>query len=351
MMEKFLIKLSIKAVLILLPFILIIFVCLVPFTIFAGKDLFEDNQNPAYINAEYGSGNVKVTGGRFTWPVPASFKISSGFGNRVHPIKKEKLFHSGIDIAVATGNKVLAADKGTVSFAGSMSGYGLTVIINHIDGIQTLYGHNSKILVRTGESVDKGKEIALSGNTGNSTGPHLHFEVRNGSEYVDPAEFIQIEPDIQNTLPDDLLFKEIDHEKMIQWLSSYNSYLADEYHVNAIITAGRKYNLNAFLLFAITGQEQSFVSKSSSSAAKIARNPFNVYHSWYEYSPGIETSAEVAAGTVGKLSKGRPENVDPIKWLNSPGLNPNGSYAEDRNWWIGVSKFFNQLKDQVGYKE
>ena len=103
--------------------------------------------------------------------------VTSGVGWRVDPFGSGKLnFHRGIDIAVPVGTPVRATRKGRIVFAGARRGYGATVIVEHANGDRTLYGHNSTVRVRTGDLVDSGTVVALSGNTGRSTGPHVHFE-------------------------------------------------------------------------------------------------------------------------------------------------------------------------------
>ena len=114
----------------------------------------------------------------FTWPV--SGKLSSPFGTR------NGRAHQGIDIAVPTGTRVCAAAAGTVQFAGEKGGYGLCVDVVHAGGYVTRYAHNSELCVRTGQSVAAGEPLALSGSTGNSTGPHVHFEIRRGQQLFDP---------------------------------------------------------------------------------------------------------------------------------------------------------------------
>jgi murein DD-endopeptidase MepM/ murein hydrolase activator NlpD len=121
-------------------------------------------------------------GGKMGWPVGGA--ITSGFGWRVHPISRKRSFHAGIDISAATGTPVRAAADGLVikSAGGWNGGYGNMVIIDHGSGITTLYGHNSSLAASVGSSVKRGDVIAYAGSTGNSTGPHCHFEVRvNGS--------------------------------------------------------------------------------------------------------------------------------------------------------------------------
>ena len=117
-------------------------------------------------------------------------RLSSNFGARSAPTKGASTNHRGIDWAVPIGTSVVASNTGTVAFAGWASGYGYAVYINHADGRQTRYGHLSKVLVKTGQSVSQGERIALSGNTGRSTGPHVHFEIRIGGSAVNPLKYL-----------------------------------------------------------------------------------------------------------------------------------------------------------------
>lgn len=120
----------------------------------------------------------------FLWPAEGGW-ISSRFGPRWGRI------HEGIDIAVPPGSVVRAAAQGRVKIARWYGGYGLLVVLDHGDGVSTRYGHNSRLLVREGEWVRRGEAIALSGNTGNSTGPHLHFEIRMDGRPVDPLRYLR----------------------------------------------------------------------------------------------------------------------------------------------------------------
>jgi murein DD-endopeptidase MepM/ murein hydrolase activator NlpD len=130
--------------------------------------------------------------GPFLLPV-GSARISSTFGPRTHPITGEKgKIHTGVDFAVAQGTNIRAADSGTVILAEWWSGYGYCVIIDHGGGVWTLYGHIRKggIKVSAGDRVNRGEVIAESGSTGNSTGPHLHFEVRVDGKTVNPLPYL-----------------------------------------------------------------------------------------------------------------------------------------------------------------
>lgn len=131
----------------------------------------------------------KYKGGSMEWPVPGYPKFSP-YGMRTHPILKVKKLHTGIDIGCKTGDKIVAANAGTVIFAGVKGGYGNAVIIDHGGKIATLYGHNSVLLVKEGDKVTKGEQIAKAGSTGLSTGPHCHFEVRVNGTPVNPAPYV-----------------------------------------------------------------------------------------------------------------------------------------------------------------
>lgn len=113
-----------------------------------------------------------------------SGKLSSNFGSRWGRN------HNGVDISISNGSSVYASDGGVVTYSGWMSGYGNYVVIDHQNGYQTAYGHNSQNLVSVGQRVAKGEKIALSGSTGNSTGPHLHFEVKKNGVYQNPLSYV-----------------------------------------------------------------------------------------------------------------------------------------------------------------
>lgn len=119
----------------------------------------------------------------FDWPVKG--RVSSPFGPRWGTM------HNGLDIAVSTGTQVKAAADGRVTFAGWNGGYGILVIIDHGNGIETRYAHNSRLNVKVGQKVERGQTIAFSGNTGVSTGPHVHFEIRQRNNPVNPQTYLK----------------------------------------------------------------------------------------------------------------------------------------------------------------
>jgi murein DD-endopeptidase MepM/ murein hydrolase activator NlpD len=125
-----------------------------------------------------------------TWQAPVAGRITSNFGVRVDPISGEQRQHHGIDIAAPRGTPIGAAAAGTVVFAGRRGGYGNTVIVEQADGRQALYAHAEQLLVNVGDRVEMGQVIATVGSTGRSTGPHLHFEVRENGQPVNPSSVL-----------------------------------------------------------------------------------------------------------------------------------------------------------------
>lgn len=144
-----------------------------------------------FMNQAYGAVSSVVNPTAETpniWPVAGP--ISSYYGYRTSPGGIGSTFHEGVDIAGDYGTPISATAAGTVTQAGWVGGYGYLVEVKHADGIVTRYGHNSAVLVYEGQHVDQGSMIALMGSTGNSTGPHCHYEVRINDEAVDPMYFL-----------------------------------------------------------------------------------------------------------------------------------------------------------------
>jgi murein DD-endopeptidase MepM/ murein hydrolase activator NlpD len=116
--------------------------------------------------------------------------LSSGYGKRNDPFTGKQEFHKGLDFAGKKGSEVVVAGDGVVTWAGQRSGYGNLIEVSHGDGYVTRYGHNQKHLVKVGDTVRKGQQIALMGSTGRSTGPHVHFEVLRDGKTVNPVKYI-----------------------------------------------------------------------------------------------------------------------------------------------------------------
>jgi len=123
------------------------------------------------------------------WPTDG--KISSRYGYRSHPVYDDKRFHTGLDISTPPGTDVKVTADGVVVLAGRTDGGGIVVIVEHGHGFRTAYAHNSKVLVTIGQRVKRGDTIALSGSTGTSTGPHLHYEVWKNGRHINPADFLE----------------------------------------------------------------------------------------------------------------------------------------------------------------
>ena len=131
---------------------------------------------------------VRKAKGGFRWPIMG--RINSPFGWRQHPITRRKDFHTGIDIKANRNDPIKAAGSGKVVYSGWMGGYGKVLVIEHSNGQSTLYAHCSTLLAGKGASVSSGQLVAKIGTTGRSTGPHLHFEVRNGNSPVNPIKYL-----------------------------------------------------------------------------------------------------------------------------------------------------------------
>ncbi|MGH4123542.1 MAG: hypothetical protein ACREV6_11515 [Clostridium sp.] len=156
------------------------------------------------------------------------------------------------------------------------------------------------------------------------------------SSIVVPDLYVKDAMSYHPHLPDYFNYKSINKEKLLVFLNTKNSMLAEEPYFSTILRASIEFNLNPHILFAITGQEQSFVPKNHENAKKIANNPFNVFHSWQEYNTDIYDSSKIAARTVINLSKDKPANIDIFDWINS-------KYADDKGWGRGVKEIFEEL--------
>jgi len=134
---------------------------------------------------------VEYAGGELLWPLPGHYRITSEYGGRIHPITGVWSTHGGTDIAAPYGTNILSSNDGVVIYAGYHYSYGNYIIVDHGGGIATLYAHCSKLLASEGQAVTKGEPIAKVGSTGESTGNHLHYEVRLNGVRKNPMEFLK----------------------------------------------------------------------------------------------------------------------------------------------------------------
>ncbi len=155
-------------------------------TIFAGDRILIPDASTSFWDDV-----VRLSNGvpsRFIWPLEG--EVVSTFGWREHPVLGNRHHHDGIDLDVPEGTIVHASAGGEVYFYGEQPGYGNVLVLEHSEGFFTMYGHLASAIVAAGRYVEIGQEIALSGNTGISSGPHLHFEVRNGEFPIDPIRYL-----------------------------------------------------------------------------------------------------------------------------------------------------------------
>ncbi|MGV8984241.1 hypothetical protein [Clostridium sp.] len=143
-------------------------------------------------------------------------------------------------------------------------------------------------------------------------------------------------------LPDNLMYKNVNITNLKDFLKSRNSLLVEEPYFSTIISVSKDFNLNPLVMFAITGQEQSFVPKDNKNAYKIANNPFNVFNSWKKYNTNIQDTTRIAARTIVNLCKNKPDNIDAFTWVNR-------KYSEDKSWSKSVRTIFKQLEGNVSY--
>ena len=154
----------------------------------AARDTFDAMLPTAHHNAKAQTVAWEAFPGR---PPVHDARIGSSYGNRVDPFKRRTRFHSGIDFVANKGTPIRASASGRVSFAGRKPGYGKLVEIDHGNGLVTRYAHASRLVVRRGDEVTPLQHVADVGSTGRSTGPHLHFELLENGEHVDPAAYLE----------------------------------------------------------------------------------------------------------------------------------------------------------------
>lgn len=188
------------------------------------------------------------------------------------------------------------------------------------------------------DSTKDDNSSTLNENKTNQTNINNKKETSDNSKSNKPNE-LQV---INAHLPNYLMYKNVQLPALKDFLKSRNSLLAEEPYFSTIISVSKEFNLNPLVMFAITGQEQSFVPKSNKNAYKIANNPFNVFNSWKKYNTNIEDTTSIAARTIVNLSKNKPDNVDAFTWVNR-------KYSQDQNWSKAVRSIFKQLESNVSY--
>lgn len=160
--------------------------------IFANINNNNSNNSGNSTSNDVNSGNSESSGNSSeeSFLRPGVGVITDEYGPRTNPVTGERGFHTGVDLGDAYGAPVKAAKSGTVDYSGWISGYGNTIIINHGNGVQTLYAHNSELLVDVGQTISRGQTIANVGSTGMSTGPHIHWEIRINGQHVSPMGYV-----------------------------------------------------------------------------------------------------------------------------------------------------------------
>ncbi|MEG1943302.1 MAG: M23 family metallopeptidase, partial [Angelakisella sp.] len=157
-------------------------------------------EEPAIIHVDYTGPALpeNATMDRYTLGLaktasPVTAQVTSGFGWREHPLDGEEKFHNGVDLLVNDGTAVCAFADGVVDYIGESPVYGQYIQLRHANGVTTFYAHNSKLCVQQGQRVAVGEKITESGETGNVTGPHLHFEIKKDGKLLNPAYYIKVE--------------------------------------------------------------------------------------------------------------------------------------------------------------
>ncbi|MEK6264725.1 MAG: hypothetical protein N2B06_08160 [Clostridium sp.] len=221
------------------------------------------------------------------------------------------------------------------------------ICIRHLSSLNTVpYNQSRKITLTDHKSI-----ISLS----NKPSPSTSLEKNDSQEiaiiggYVEEIKKNRSTSNAANEIPvvnahlsAYLMYKDVNIRNLKDFLESKNSLLAQEPYFSTILSVSKDFNVNPLVMFAITGQEQSFVPKSNDNAYKIANNPFNVFNSWKKYNTNIEDTTTIAARTLVNLSKNKPDNIDGLTWINR-------KYSEDQNWSKAVRSIFKQIEGNVSY--
>lgn len=183
----------------------------------------------------------------------------------------------------------------------------------------------------------------------------IHSSIHNGTAQIivdaktsankheDKAN-VTVSRKFPENLPKYFMYKDINETQLKKYLDGRDSLLCDEPYFSTIISVSKEYNLNPLVIFAITGQEQSFVPKNNSDSKTIANNPYNIFHSWKEYNTNIDDATRIVCNTIINLSKDMPENEEPFFWINK-------QYAEDKKWSKGVKQIYETLEKNDSNKD
>lgn len=178
----------------------------------------------------------------------------------------------------------------------------------------------------------------------NSDNAISYYELRKSNEvfnnFYSKSNVSENAKSLTEHLPDSFQYKVVSEEALKAYLATRASLLMNEPYFSSIINVARDFNINPVLLFAITGQEQGFVPINQDSATQIANNPYNVFCSWQDYNTDIIDSSQIACRTIISLSKGKPDNVDTLVWINR-------KYSADQNWNNGVRTLYNDINTFV----
>lgn len=295
----------------LAPIVVLVFIftvmMMIPIMIFSGDSVTAASSTGIFYGAEL-HGYTFVFGQSSQYQFPfmpeGEIRISSGFGHRYLNGKRE--YHNALDFPLATGTPILASDEATVEFAGRKGGYGTLVILKHDEIYSTRYAHLSKLAITKGEKVKRGQVIAYSGNTGRSTGPHLHYEVRQKGVAVDPARFISLRPEIPTYSKKDFRYRDFTVERI------RSSLLEEEKHLaSVLINESKKGDIDPLIVVAITNNLDQIKTEGQLKQL-IAK---------------IRSNLDQCPGTV-----------NPFMWLNR--------LQEKDNWWMKVLKDYEKLKGE-----
>lgn len=384
---------NIKVLIFVAPVVLFLFIiiiaCMVPLFMFAGRDCITSDIS-SYSDGYWASYDGETDAYTYTYdgvsvvfPVPPGVKYSFSDSYGADRFNNgEHVGHEGIDIFAPRNTPALAVEDSVIEKIGWSGLGGWRILCKSKDGKRTYYyAHlenyaprlqkykdmSGNVTKNPGIEIKAGEVIGYIGSSGSfssSTGPgadtgtppHIHFQMYRDDNLINPYSFLkdlqaaQVNINMKIRTYADLQYRDINESKLQEWLDKKrNSKLSEEPYFSTIVKTSMKNNINPFLMFAIVGQEQSYVPRRDQTAVLIANNPFNVTDpgsgipgSWQTYNPGIEKSAQIAANTVINLSKNCPPSEDIIKWINR-------KYAEDKNWWKGVSRNFNDLERKIGY--